>query len=481
MRATVTCATWLVMIIGTGLASVLNKLTAPAASPITHKPIENENNDYATVLGMSLMFYEAQRSGKLTPDNRIPWRGDSGLNDRGDNGEDLTGGYYDAGDFVKFGFTMASTTTLLAWGAISWPGAYERAHQLEAIRAAVKWATDYFVKCHVSDDVLYGQVGDFDVDHLYWGRPEELNGTRPAYKIDAEHPGSELAGETAAALAASSILFRATDGPYSEKLLGHARRLYSFAVTHRGLYHEAIKGAAQFYESTEYGDELAWAALWLYKATNDTNYLELAVDHYRHFRLGSRPNEFYYNNKVAGVQVLLAQLTGQSEYQKAARGFCDYSVREQKRTPKGLLYIGKVGTLGHAANVAFVCLQAADHPNMGDPQEYRSFAKQQIDYMLGSTGRSFVVGWGRDPPQQPHHAASSCPDRPTPCGWSEYDRNAPNPQVLVGALVSGPDEIDCFYDKREDFIYTEVTLDYNAGFTGALAGLYQLRVDEASA
>ena len=58
------------------------------------KPIEDEN-DYARVLELSLLFYEAQRSGKLPKNNRIPWRGDSALNDRGLNGEDLSGGYYD--------------------------------------------------------------------------------------------------------------------------------------------------------------------------------------------------------------------------------------------------------------------------------------------------------------------------------------------------------------------------------------------------
>jgi hypothetical protein len=51
--------------------------------------------NYSRVLELSLLFYEAQRSGKLPTDNRIPWRGDSALGDRGQNGEDLTGGYYD--------------------------------------------------------------------------------------------------------------------------------------------------------------------------------------------------------------------------------------------------------------------------------------------------------------------------------------------------------------------------------------------------
>jgi hypothetical protein len=51
--------------------------------------------DYKEVLPSSLLFYEAQRSGKLPPDQKVTWRKDSALNDKGENGEDLTGGYYD--------------------------------------------------------------------------------------------------------------------------------------------------------------------------------------------------------------------------------------------------------------------------------------------------------------------------------------------------------------------------------------------------
>ena len=80
--------------------------------------------------------------------------------------------------------------------------------------------------------------------------------------------------------------------------------MYKFANRYRGLYNEAIPGAALYYESTDYGDELAWAALWLFKATNNTMYFEEAEHHYQHFHLKERPNEFFYNKKVAGVQVI---------------------------------------------------------------------------------------------------------------------------------------------------------------------------------
>ena len=58
-------------------------------------PAAGSKYNYDDVLMKSILFYEAQRSGKLPDNNRIPWRGDSALQDHGDNGEDLTGGWYD--------------------------------------------------------------------------------------------------------------------------------------------------------------------------------------------------------------------------------------------------------------------------------------------------------------------------------------------------------------------------------------------------
>jgi len=48
---------------------------------------------------------------------------------------------------------------------------------------------------------------------------------------------------------------------------------------------------------------LTWAAAWLYKATNEIQYLDDAEYMYKKYRLKDRPNEFYFNKKVAGIQV----------------------------------------------------------------------------------------------------------------------------------------------------------------------------------
>ncbi|KAJ8946377.1 hypothetical protein NQ314_008907 [Rhamnusium bicolor] len=374
--------------------------------------------NYKEVLKLSLLFYESQRSGKLPSNNRIKWRGDSALEDKGVNGEDLTGGYYDAVIdlyrcvmmiclviFVKFSFTMAFTTTILSWGVIEYKDAYEEVGQYSQVLDAIKWSTDYFIKCHASPKELYGQVGDFSTDHAFWGRPEEMNMTRPAYKIDVDHPGSDLAGEASALFSSASVVFRDVNKSYSTKLLKHAIELYDFANTYRGLYQEVIPGAKQYYESTSYGDELTWAALWLFKATQDSKYSKDAEKYYREFNISQEiPNSFFYNKKVVGLQILLAESIGSDEYSDAVGQFCDNSADNQLRTPKGLLYIDKFGTLSHAANIAFACLRVADLPQMPS-EKYIDFAKEQIDYILGAKGRSFVVGYGYNFPKRPYHSA----------------------------------------------------------------------------
>ena len=113
---------------------------------------------------MSLLFYEANRSGDLDEAiNRIPWRGDSGLDDGNDGiyfGDasasnlqaglrlDLTGGYHDAGDHVKFGLPLASTLSSLAWGGLAFSEGYAIAGQTDELLDTVRWGTDYLLKAH---------------------------------------------------------------------------------------------------------------------------------------------------------------------------------------------------------------------------------------------------------------------------------------------------------------------------------------------
>ena len=155
------------------------------------------------------------------------------------------------------------------------------------------------------------------------------------------------------------------------------------------------------------------------------------------------------------------------------------------QTPLGLHYPkwNEWANLAFSSSAAAVVSVQAKYNN--DPTTRAAqigFVQKQMDYILGSGYRSFVIGYGYNYPLRAHHAASSCPNMPAPCGQSQFTSPAPNPQILEGGLVAGPagvrksatDPDDTYHDKRSDYVTNEVANDYNAGLTTALAGLWTL-------
>lgn len=96
-------------------------------------------------------------AGKLV-DDRIAWRGDSGLEDGREENLDLSKGMYDAGDNMKFGFPMAFTATMLSWAILEYGHHMQQVKQLEHAQYSLMWITDYLINAHPSENVLYIQV-----------------------------------------------------------------------------------------------------------------------------------------------------------------------------------------------------------------------------------------------------------------------------------------------------------------------------------
>lgn len=60
--------------------------------------------------------------------------------------KDLVGGYYDAGDAIKFNFPQSFSLTMLSWSVIEYSAKYEAAGELNHIKEIIKWGTDYLLK-----------------------------------------------------------------------------------------------------------------------------------------------------------------------------------------------------------------------------------------------------------------------------------------------------------------------------------------------
>ncbi|KAM5572349.1 endoglucanase 20-like [Rosa sericea] len=452
--------------------------------------------DYEDALGKSILFFEGQRSGKLPTTQRVTWRGDSALSDGQLEGVNLTGGYYDAGDNVKFVWPMAYSVSLLSWSLIEYQQQISSANQLAYLQRAIRWGTDFIIKAHLSPTTFYTQVGDGNVDHQCWERPEDMDTSRKLYKITSSSPGSEAAAEAAAALAAASIVFKTVDSTYSAKLSSHSQSLFDLADKYRGSY----QVSCPFYCSySGYQDELLWAAAWLYKASGNRSYFSYVVNNQGWSQAMS---EFSWDNKFVGAQTLLAKeyhagKTNLLKYKTDAESFIcavmpGSSSTQVQGTPGGLLFIRDSSNLQYVTSstlVLFIYSKTISSTQTGGVQcgstffsaaKIKAFAKAQVDYILGANPKqiSYMVGFGTTYPTELHHRGSSIPsiktlDTKVDCngGYTYYNSGRPNPNTHVGAIVGGPDVNDQFQNARSDYSHSEPTTYINAAFVGSAAAL----------
>nr|BAF42037.1 cellulase2 [Pyrus communis] len=459
---------------------------------------------YSDALKLAVQFFDVQKSGQLV-DNKISWRGDSGLKDGSDVRLDLSKGMYDAGDQMKFGFPMAYTATVLSWTILEYGDQMDAVNQLQTAQASLKWITDFLVNAHPKDNVLYVQVGDPKKDHACWYRPEDMTESRPVTQVNTSAPGTDVAAETAAAMASASLVFKKSDATYSDTLLKHAKQLFTFADKNRGSYSESIPEVQQFYNSTGYGDELLWAAAWLYHATGDKEYLDYVTgENGDEFAQFGKPTWFSWDNKLAGTQVLLSRLTffggkdtsdnsGLQKYRKTAEavicGFLPSSPTATKsRTDNGLIWVSEWNALQQPVAAAFLAALYSDYMLTsrstklecdGDtykPSDIRKFVRSQADYVLGDNPMkmSYLVGYGDKYPKYVHHRGASIPaNQKTGCkdGFKYLDSTDPNPNIAVGALVGGPFLNETYIDARNNSKQAEPSTYNSAVIVGLLSSL----------
>jgi len=162
------------------------------------------------------------------------------------------------------------------------------------------------------------------------------------------------------------MVFKKSDPTYSEKLLTSAKQLYAFANEKRDTYSNSISAVNGYYRSMSgYGDELGWSAAWLLRATNDSVYKTDFEKHWTEFKLSERPapprvDAFFWDDKTHGLQVLIAKVTGEEKYKKIVQNYCDFLLKDAKRTPKRLLFNAEIwGPLRHSSNAALLLLQVS--------------------------------------------------------------------------------------------------------------------------
>ncbi|KAJ3676353.1 hypothetical protein LUZ60_003765 [Juncus effusus] len=394
---------------------------------------------------------------------------------------------------------MAFTITLLSWSVVEYSPQLSKKNELQNALEAIKWGTDYLIKAHMKPNELYVEVGEGNSDHQCWQRPEDMSTPRTSYKIDESKPGSDVAAETAAAFAAASMAFGEKDSDYSSNLLNHAKQLFDFAKNHRGLYQNSVSVAGQSYSSSGDDDEIIWAAAWLYHATGNQTYLNSISNGNN----GGVRSLFSWDDKYVGAQALISKLAvaGKLSYSGPYAQFAsnlDQFIcstlqkgnNNVKMSPGGMLWWQPWNNFQYTTSAMLVLSTHADHlASKGwnlqcpggnvSPQEIISFMKKQVDYILGANPKkmSYMVGFRSNYPGQVHHRGASIisikkDNSPVTCqgGFSTwFNKNAPNPNVIDGAIVGGPDVNDQYADDRHNYQQAEPTTVTPAPFVGVLA------------
>lgn len=438
--------------------------SAPDSS--TNKDLDVEYN-YAKVLQESLYFYDANMCGNLEGKCALSWRGnchtkkDSSVTYT-NNGKtytlDVSGGFHDAGDHVKFGLPQGYAASMLGMSYYQFKDAFEELGQTEHLKTITDYFCDYFKRCTVyeGDDVIAFcyQVGDGGSDHAIWSAPENQDGLeRPAFFADASNPATD---EVSVAIAALALNYKNFGDAEDLKV---AKDLYAFVQKNSKAC--ATKGAGGYYDSTSYGDDLALAASALMVATGDSSY-NAVYNEYK--ESGNNGVNQYWVLDWANSGAMACMLQKDSAKLKSITEVCT-----QKGKIDGVFNcVSDWGSCRYSAAEQFTGLV---YDKLMGTSTFKDWAISQMNYMIGDNPnkRCYIVGYNENSSKYPHHRAAS-----NSTGDKVYNKNH---YTLLGALVGGPGSGGQYYDKQEDYHCNEVALDYNAGLVGSAAGLYLISKD----
>jgi len=437
---------------------------------------------WSTALHNALTFYQNERDGPdyipstlrtapghLNDEHAMTYSTPTTNNNGGFSGDlsplgvtmDASGGWWDAGDYLKFVETTSYAVALLAVGARTFPdqmGAGAGTSDfLDEVQFGIEWLEKMW---NDSTRTLYYQVGIGEGnghtrgDHDIWRLPQAddtYGGTNPADRyirnrpvFEAGPPGSpispNLAGRLAADFGLCAQLFGATDPSFASVCLRDGEDVYALADTSpTGKLLTTIP--YDFYPETQWRDDmelgatelaravgpgaqqmtyLRQAAQWAsaYLASPDQDTLNLydvgGLAHYELARLITATG-------ATGLDVTAATLVNQLHSQ------IEGAISVGKKYPFAFGYPwSSSDTVSHGAGLS---VMASEYDAVTGTTTFAAQAQGWMDNVLGANpwGVSFIVGDGSTFPDCLQHQVANLE--------GSTDGGAP---VLAGAAVEGP-------------------------------------------
>ena len=457
---------------------------------------------YEQVVPLILQYFDVQQCGPQHSVYRGPCHTDDGIISGGPrSGQpiDASGGWHDAGDYLKFVETTSYVAVLMLFAYDHYAAHYDRALASWQTRgglplplAYARVGLEWLLKMHPHPDEFYYQVGD-DTDHNSWRLPEQDTPARdPKWKPRPVFYGigANLAGRTAAALAIASRLYRPYDHLFAARCLTAAKSVYALGLKHPKV---VTTKPYDFYPETTWHDDMEWGAGELYKATGEAEYLVQALK-FSHLAGAAGTYMSVYNVHALAHSALYPHVPAadQNRLLEYLRLDADAIRQHSEASPYGLGTPYVWGTAEAAAGAAVNCLVYA---RLSGDRRYRDIARYQRDFVLGTNPFSIccLVGAGTQFPLFPHHQIANIKnieltgaivggpadlktyqEQHTSLSKTEFRTQTPSPILIEDRA----DQTNVYHDVVEDYVTNEPANDYTAKFL-LLTAYYMELSDEA--
>lgn len=422
---------------------------------------------------------------------------------------DLSGGWHDAGDQLKYLITSSYATAHMLMAYELYPDRFEDkvnalgqpgANGIPDILDEAKWGLDWIHKMHPAPDQLFHQVAD-DRDHRGFKIPNKDNADygwgensyRVGYfatgkpqglsKYQSEATGvANLAGRSAAAMALAARIWEKDlkDSVFAEKCKRAAISLYQLGREKEGFQQGNSYGAPYRYNEETWADDMEWGAAELYKLTKENKYLEQA----KSYALQSNTADSWtVRDSAAHYQLYPFINMGHfslhevvdEDFKKTLEGYykdgIDYTLKRAQKNP---FHIGVPFIWCSNNLLTSLATQVILYEKMSGDNQFEPFLASQRDWLFGKNpwGSSMFTGIpeGGEFPVEVHTAPYVLLGMDVPGGLVDGPVYTSIYNNLLGLTLLKPDKFAAFqnehvvyHDDVGDYSTNEPTMDGTAG------------------
>jgi endoglucanase len=393
---------------------------------------------------------------------------------------DVSGGWYDAGDYGKY----VTSGAIALWQLLSTLELLTRADGVlsdgfaEIIRTECRWQLDWMLRMQVpAGDPLAG-LAFHRVHGTVWSPMPGWAHEDPTERV-LHRPSTAASLQLAAVAAQGARLFRASDPTYARILLAAARVAYQAAQRHPRLIapddHARFGGG--LYADDRLEDDFYWAAAELWLATCEDAYREHLTSSEQHTADAFAVTGFDFDRVTAPARLDLAllgsDLADHEQVVKSVRVGAERLLELQRRQAWGQPYAPTEGwDWGSNGRILNNLVVMGVAQLVSGSSRYADAIAIGMDYLLGrnALGQSYITGYGIDyschqrTRQFGHDLDPALP--PPPRGALAGGANSrPAPDFPYDSRLLGLPPQCCYLDEPTSEVTNDVCIRWNSPLT----------------